>query len=663
MSTHRPSKSSAFAVIAAVLLFASSVQAATLSCQDMPFLLQAFTRQHYSTKQIDMALRQRAAERFIDMMDPSRALLLASDVTALKDRLPRLLDTMPTSGCTPLEEAMRLVISRAEEDEKLVKAMLGTAYKLDETATVITDPDKRAWAKTGEERATRVRELVHFQIVNYLVGGMALDQAKKQLAHRYELAVKRLREKLQRGQMTELYAEAFASALDPHSSYMSADTLADFQIQMHLSLEGIGAVLRPEDGFTIIESLVPGGGAERSQKLRPNDKIIAVAQEREPAVQVIDMELQEVVKMIRGKKGTKVTLTVLREGEPPKSFDVTIVRDKIDVSSQAAKITYETRQAGAKQLKIGIIELPSFYGGDDDGRSSYADMKRLLNEAKASKADGIVLDLSKNGGGLLEDAVRIAGLFLRRGAVVATKDTDGRVTVLTDDDDEVVWAGPLVVLCSTASASASEILAGALRDYGRAVIVGGERTFGKGTVQVLAPLPRELGALKVTTGMFFLPSGISTQQKGVASHVQVPTLFDGYDLGEAKLDYSLPPQAVPPFLSKTVNEEAGAARWEVISPTMAAELGKRSQARIEKEPGFGKIKKRLAELEKNKGVVRLSDLRKRAQNGLEDADSDEFKTLEQVVLKEAVFVLTDLVTIKRSESAGGQTWPPKKPDL
>ncbi len=639
---------SVLAVTAAIALScgATSAQAATLTCRDLPMLFERFMSQHYPVNADEVVIRQRTADQFIKVVDPSKTLLLDKDVATTKQGLAA---APQNASCPQLEKVYELVQARTDDNEKLVKAMLGPDYKLDENAQIVVDPNKLAFATTNEQRQQRVRELVHFQMSNYLITGLPIEDAKKQLVHRYELASKRVRERHSRGLWPSLYADAFAMALDPHSSYLSADELADFQIQMQLSLEGIGALLRWEDGFTVVESLVPGGTAERSGLLKPKDKIIAVAQEGEPPVQVIDMDLDEVVKQIRGKKGTRVRLTILRQDTgTTKTVDASLTRDKIDVASQAAKITYETREVSGRKVKIGVLDLPSFYGGDNDGRSSYADVKRLLGEAKAQNVDGVLLDLSKNGGGLLDDAVRIAGLFIKYGNVVATRDAIGKIETLDDDDEQTVYNGPLAVLVSHASASASEILAGALKDYRRAVILGGDQTFGKGSVQVVAPLPRELGAMKVTVSMFFLPGGQSTQRTGVRSDVRVPSLLDSYDLGEAKLDYALPSQSIKPFLSASANGTGAHEKWRVLDDNAVSELNKRTAKRIAKDPDFAKIKTKLAEADKNKDVVKLSDLRKKSAPETEkgdEAEKNESKQLEAAVVREAVNVLADYITL------------------
>lgn len=623
-------------------------EARNLTCADLPSLFFAFGHRHYTVDNIDETIERRTAKRFVESVDPSRTLLLEADATKLENKLLLTFESLRTGSCPALDQAALLVIERAKEDVDTVKAILGKKkFEIDESIELVTDPDKRGYAKTTEARKELVRKMVHFQMLGMLEAKVSVADAKKRLIHRYELIVKRLEERREGKEFPGLFAEAFAGSLDPHSSYFSARVLEDFRISMTLSLEGIGAALRTRDGFVVIETIVPGGAADRDGKLQPKDKIIAVKQTGEDAVSTIDMDLRDVVAMIRGKKGTSVTLSVLREGDNTKTFDITIVRDKVDVKEQAAKIEYEMIGAGKKKTKIGVIELPSFYGDSKGKRSSYEDMKKLLKEAKKKKVDGIVVDLSANGGGLLDEAVRIGGLFIDVGAVVSTKDSDG-VTVLADEDDGVVWSGPLVVLVSPMSASASEILAGALQGYHRAVVVGGERTFGKGSVQALMPLPDGVGAMKVTTGMYFLPTGASTQQTGVASDIRIPSLRDGYDLGERELDYSLPPQSMPPFLSDKANPPKGEDRYREVSSAMITQLSKSSAKRVEGAKVFGEIKKDLEEAKKNQGVVKLKELLSKSKDKKGEKDDDgeaerkEFEAQIAAVRTEAVAIAADL---------------------
>lgn len=642
-------------------LTAQPATAAPLRCADLPQIVRSLNERHYVEKTVRPELRARTAKQFIELVDGQRTMLLQSDVARLERELSGVLEGKEAK-CTVLDGVTKLIVERADQDLALAIKVLGDGYKLDESTEILLDPKKRGWPATAEDRAALVTKFLHFQMSNYLNTGMAMDAAKKQLVHRYELSAKRLRERLAADDLPGIFAEAYATSLDPHSSFMSSDVLEDFKISMRLSLEGIGAGLISDDGMITIETLIPGGQADKTGQLRPKDKIISVTQEGEKPVAVMDMDLRDVVKMIRGKKGTKVTLNILREGKETQSFDVTIVRDKIDVKEQAAKIKYETRSIGTKTYKLGVLELPSFYGSSEaGGRSSYQDVKNLLAEAKGEKVDGIVLDLTKNGGGLLEDAVRISGLFIEEGAVVATKDSSGKRDVLSDEDDATHYAGPLVVLTSPVSASASEILAGALKDYHRAVIVGGERSFGKGTVQTLEPLPGGLGALKVTTGMFFLPGGKSTQGIGVVSDIKVPSLLDGIEVGERLLDYSLTPQTTEPFLSKEANGGSPASRWSPVNEGLVSALATKSAARVAKAPLFAEIKKENEESQKNKGAVKLAEMRKKGKKGTpeRDKEDDRYKKLDAAVVGEGVDILVDMVAAQSPQTAQNAPAPTK----
>jgi len=625
--------------------------AASLQCSQLPSLFEFYVQRHYAYKKVSDPIKKHTVDQFVKSIDRSKTMLLESDVAKLKESMNSLFNTMQSGTCTALENSDKLLLERATENEKFVKEMLGKDYKLDENIEFISDPEKRGYPKTVEEKKDILKKMIHFQMSNFLMADMKIEEAKKQLIHRYELITKRIREKKPQELFSD-YAEAFASALDPHSGFMSMDSLEDFKIGMQLSLEGIGASLSNQDGFTVIEELIPGGGAEKSKKLRPKDKIMSVAQDGKDPVSVVDMDLREVVSLIRGKKGTKVTLSILRQAETTKTFNVTIVRDKIDMKSQAAKITYETRKLGDKSIKIGVIDLPSFYGGEEKGnRSCSADVKALLEEAKTKKVDGIVLNLSKNGGGLLDEAVKVSGLFIGKGAIVATKDSDSKIQVLVDEDPNVVYRGPLVVLTSRISASASEILAGALKDYKRAVIVGGDHTFGKGSVQIVSGLPLGIGGVRITTGMFFLPGGASTQHVGVESDITLPSVFNTEEIGEKTLDYSLPPQSIPTFVSKEANSTLPSKHWEELEPAMLKQLAEKSTKRVTSGNKFDEIKKFIDESKKNKGVIKLAEMRKksleeRKANKKKKNKNDEEgknKELEAPVVEEAVNILADLI--------------------
>lgn len=642
-------------ILLSSLFIGQSAQANNLSCAVLPQLFNLYFRFHYVHRSMTDEIRNHTVDQFIKTIDPSKTLLLQAQVDQAKKNLSGIFKTMDEGDCKPVQDVNIALIKGVEQNEAFAKEFLNDKYVLDETAELLTDPDKRKFPKDLDEKKALLKKMIHFQITNEMLAKTKLPEAKKNVIHRYELDSKRIREKTLSSRQVD-FAESFALALDPHSSYLSADSLEEFRIQMQLSLEGIGASLSSQNGFTLVEEVIPGGAADRLKILQPKDKIIAVAQDGKKPESVVDMDLSDVVKRIRGKKGTKVTLTIIRQSEAAKTFDVTIVRDKIDIKESAAKLTYETRKVGDKTFKIGVIDLPSFYGGGREGRSSSGDMRKLVMEAKKNKADGIVVDLSRNGGGLLDDAVKIAGLFIQKGAVVATKGADQKVDILSDRDDEVAFNGPVMLLTSRLSASASEILAGALKDYHRALIVGGDHTYGKGTVQVVSDLPQGLGAMKVSTGMFFVPGGASTQHQGVESDIELPSIFSTDDIGEKTMDYSLPPQKIPNFVGTDANTDELGKHWKPVDAEIVKKLKKLSLDRIAKDSKFIEIVKNIEDSKKNKGVIRLAEMKKKAEEeNKKDEKKDKsrkakLKETQAPLVSEGVNIMSDWLA---AESATG----------
>lgn len=611
-------------ILLSSLFVGQGAQANNLSCAVLPQLFNLYFRFHYVHRSMTDDIRNHTIDQFIKTIDPSKTLLLQAQVDQAKKKLSGVFKTMDEGDCKPIEEVNAALIKGVEDNEAFAKEFLNDKYVLDETAELLTDPDKRKFPKDMDEKKALLKKMIHFQITNEMLTKTKLPEAKKNVIHRYELDSKRIREKSISSRQID-FAESFALALDPHSSYLSADSLEEFRIQMQLSLEGIGASLSSQNGFTLVEEVIPGGAADRLKILQPKDKIIAVAQDGKKPESVVDMDLSDVVKRIRGKKGTKVTLTIIRQGQTAKTFDVSIVRDKIDIKESAAKLTYETRKVGDKTFKIAVIDLPSFYGGGREGRSSSGDMHKLVVEAKKNKADGIVVDLSRNGGGLLDDAVKIAGLFIQKGPVVATQGADQKVDILSDRDSEVAFSGPVMILTSRLSASASEILAGALKDYHRALIVGGDHTYGKGTVQVVSDLPQGLGAMKVSTGMFFVPGGASTQHQGVESDIELPSIFSTDDIGEKTMDYSLPPQKIPNFVGTDANSTEAGKHWKPVDAELVKKLKKLSLERTAKDAKFIEIVKNIEDAKKNKGVIRLAEMKKKAEEENKKDEKNEKK--------------------------------------
>ena len=619
-------------LIAAVALSSGPAAASKgqpeLNCSRIPELSRTLLHKHISFHYVNDELRQRVIDTYVKRLDASKSLYLTGEVEVLKQQLRGVIQQIRNDDCSALLSIQKNQILRYEALQKFATEVLADeAYELDTDAVLIIDPDKRFYAPTAALRDELVTKLIHFQMSNYLSSDMELAEAKEKLTHRYELMTRRAREKTNEDLYAE-YLDAFATALDPHSNYLSQEVLEDFQISMGLSLEGIGVALSTRDGYSVVEKIIPGGAADGLNILEPQDKIIAVAQDGEESVDIIDMDLRDVVRLIRGKRGTTVHLTVLRQGDTAERFQVSIVRDKINLEEQAAKIRFEEVDVEGEPQKIAVLELPSFYGGNEPGgRQSSTDVSALLKQAREEKAVGLVLDLSRNGGGLLDTSVDIAGLFIEEGGIVAVRDTFSQVQVLRDPNSRIAWDGPLVVLISRVSASASEIVAGALKDYRRAVIVGDDHSFGKGTVQSMVPLPEGLGALKVTTALFFRPGGQSTQHSGVASDVVIPSIFGTDEFGEAHQTYSLPTQSITAFIDAKSLPSADASdqslSWTPITPDLVQELALRSQKRVESNEELIKVRERIAKTEARNGVVHLAELMKEKEEEAAEKKAEE----------------------------------------
>lgn len=466
--------------------------------------------------------------------------------------------------------------------------------------------------------------------------------------------------------LIERYLNAFTHAYDPHSDYLSPQGAEDFEIGMKLSLQGIGALLSPEDGAAKVERLIPGGPAERDGRLKPNDKIIAVAQGDGPDVDVLHWPLQKTVRLIRGEKGSKVVLTVIPAADSSGSTvtKIDLVREEVKLEEQAARSEIrETTGADGIARKIGVITLPEFYadlkaGNSSEARRSANDVARLLDELRNGGAEGIVLDLRSNGGGSLADAIQMTGLFIESGPVVQVKD-QRRVHTLSDPNPDVAYTGPVVVLVNRMSASASEILAGALQDYGRALVIGDSKTHGKGTVQTLTQLHAantNMGSLKVTTASFYRIAGGSTQLRGVEPDIVIPSPLDAMDIGEEQLPHAMPwSQVNAAFFDR-----------ETSLQDFLPELKVRSELRRGTDPAFGtytSLLARLAERQRSTTIplkldtrLALAQSEKELQKQLEESDpskaTDE-KKKNDLVLRESLQILCDWISLREDPSAIG----------
>ena len=640
-----------------------------LECRFIPTIEQGFLTYHVKYSNRDAELEKRVIDQHLKRLDPAKIYLTEADAQKVRDMMSGLFGKTKSKNCSYLMDSQKLLLEKMKSRAEFAKKFLDKSYKFDPKTEFVYDADHKSFPKDDAEANDFLKKYIHFQVSNYLATDLKIDEARDRVAKNYDRAIRRTME-MSEDDLYAAYLDTFARALDPHSSFFSRDALEDFNISMSLSLEGIGATLSSEDGFTKVEALVGGGAAARSGLVEPQDKIIAVGQDKGAMENVIDWDLKDVVKKIRGPKGTKVRLTLLRSAAGKKSrVDVTLVRDKVNLEDDAASINYIEREINGKKQKVGVINFPSFYSDSKrGGRSSASDLKALIKEARDKKVTGLVLDLSNNGGGSLDDAVKIAGLFFKTGNVVKQSSKgEAEDQTLADTDKAVDWSGPLVLLTSRISASASEIVAGTLQDYKRAVIVGGDHTFGKGSVQSVMPMPSSLGAIKVTVGMFFVPGGNSTQHRGVDADVVLPGPYSTDDVGEKFLDYSLPPKKIDAFLSPDAYVKDGPEAWAQIKSEWIKPLKDKSAHRVEKNAEFKKILEDLAKTKERGKMIRVSEVldetkdkekkdKKEKAKALRygkksDRDKEYLKRPEVI---EATNVLVDLIEAMGAKEGGPQ---------
>ncbi|HEY1792815.1 MAG TPA: carboxy terminal-processing peptidase [Opitutaceae bacterium] len=466
--------------------------------------------------------------------------------------------------------------------------------------TFRADRSDSQWPTTMAEADDLWRKRLKFDVLQELLNDKTLAQAKDTVSKRYERLLKNVNE-TEGSELAETFLSSIAGIYDPHSTYFSADTYEDFGIQMKLKLVGIGAMLGLDDDVCTVKELVPGGPADLGHQLKPNDKIIAVAQGDGPSVDITGIpKLRKIVEMIRGNKGTVVRLTV----QPATATDssmrkvISITRDVVKLNSARARAAvFQVPGRDGSTVPLGVITLPEFYGPADEGdtdadpESASGDVAKLLVDLKAAKVQGVVLDLRHNGGGYLKEAIELAGLFIHKGPVVQVKGYDGQVQVDSDDAENLSYDGPMAVLVDRFSASASEIVAGALKDYGRAIVIGDTSTHGKGTVQAtveMKQISRELamssaktGAAKITIQKFYLPDGSSTQLKGVVSDIVLPSIDEFLPIGESDLPHAL------------VWDKIGTSSFDgqPISAKVLAKLRGESEARQAGLPEFAYVRK------------------------------------------------------------------------
>ncbi len=525
---------------------------------------------------------------------------------------------------------------RMDDRVAKIKELLKQPIDFKGSATVELSRQKSSWPKDDAEADQLWRGRIANELLQEHLSEHPIEPPAQLVARRYDRLARNVHEEDKDEQM-KLYLDALAQAYDPHSEYLSKADMKNFSINMGLSLVGIGAMLRSEDGYAKIESLVPGGPAQADGRLKVGDRITAVAQGPADYVDVREMRLDKVVEMIRGKKGTHVRLLVIPSDatDPSRRKNVELVRDEIKLKDQEARADIIIRKdENGDPIKLGWLTLPSFYADmDKHQKSTTRDVLALLKRLKKENIAGLVIDLRRNGGGSLEEALSLTGLFLKSGPIVQTKDYNGSIRVSANPDPGIAYSGPMVVLTSRQSASASEIFAAALQDYGRAVVVGDKNTFGKGTVQTILPIGRfasllgsrsdEDGALKLTIQKFYRVAGGSTQLHGVASDVILPSLSDLPEFGEGALKNALAYDEVA---------KARYTKWSDSHSLFIDQLRRRSEERVKNDPEFHYVMEDIGRLRHKLDENRISlneDQRKKELQ--EDKLRKETRSKERLV--------------------------------
>lgn len=570
--------------------------------------------QHLTRHELDDEISERSLATFIDRLDPMKLYFLHEDVDAFESKKTEIDDMLKSGELQFAHDVFLKYMSRMEESITVVHHLIDAKHDFTVEEYINTDWDNLEFAKTREELTERWRKRIKYNFLVLKGDKTEGEDARERLHRRYSSQLKQM-EQTKSDDLLEIFLTSVTTSYDPHTTYMSPTSSENFEIQMRLNLDGIGAQLTLEDGYTKVTRIIPGGAADKQGELKTGDRIVSVGQDTEGEMQeVIDMKLNDVVSLIRGKPGSTVRLGIIPE-KSQETKVLTIKRAKIELKdSEARGEIIEHNLPGAKKtLRIGVINLPSFYmdmdaarKGVKDYRSTTRDCRRIIDEFNEEGIDGMIMDLSTNGGGSLTEAIDLTGLFIDLGTVVQVKDPSGRVQQYDDRNKGTSFDGPLVVLCSKFSASASEIFAGAIVDHGRGIVVGDSTTHGKGTVQNFLELgaqffsinnPPNLGALKITTQQFYRPGGASTQQRGVYSDIILPSITDHLKVSESDLDYPVPFDKV----DDEVQEHLGARDEEIIAKLKAA-----SEQRIEKSEDFQKLLTQIDEYKKQQKEKRVS---------------------------------------------------------
>ncbi|ADO09792.1 carboxy terminal-processing peptidase [Pantoea agglomerans] len=570
-----------------------------------------FTRSHYRQFDLDQNFSAKIFDRYLNMLDYSHNVLLASDVAQFASKKTTVGDELRSGKLDLFYDIYNLAQKRRFERYQYALTVLARPMNFSGNDTIDIDRAKAPWPKDQAELNALWDAKVKYDQLSLKLAGKDDNEIRDVLTKRYNFAIRRLAQS--NGEdVFQLVMNAFAREIDPHTSYLSPRNTEQFNTEMSLSLEGIGAVLQMDDDYTVINSMVAGGPAAKSKAITVGDRIVGVGQPGKPMEDVIGWRLDDVVAKIKGPKGSKVRLEVLPAGKGTKTRTVTLTREKIRLEDRAVKLTIKN----VGKQKVGVLDIPGFYVGLTD------DVKVQLQKLQKQNVDSVVIDLRTNGGGALTEAVSLSGLFIPSGPVVQVRDNNGRVREDSDNDGVVYYKGPLVVLVDRFSASASEIFAAAMQDYGRAVIVG-EPTFGKGTVQQYRSLNRiydqmlrpewpALGSVSYTIQKFYRINGGSTQRKGVTPDLLMPTGVEAAETGEKFEDNALPWDSI---------KAATYTKTGDVKP-LVAQLTKQHADRIAQDREFQYIMKDIARynaLKDKRNIVSLNLAQREKENHEDDA--------------------------------------------
>ncbi|MEX1042265.1 MAG: carboxy terminal-processing peptidase [Pirellulaceae bacterium] len=633
-------------------------------------------RDHLSNMPLDEKMSHRAFDSFLKNLDPLKVFFLQSDYDELVQKRDTIHEQIRSGNTEFAQTVFNRFQKRVDERVATVEKLLAEhEFDFSQEESFVTDGEALKYPQNEAEAVDRWRKRLKYDLLTQKADDKTEEEARERINKRYRSFAKRMGQTSD-DEKLEMFLTSFTSSFDPHTTYMSPANLENFYISMRLNLEGIGAALISDDGFCKVSKVIPGGAADKlgkknpEQKLEPEDVIVSVGQGADgDLVDVVDMRLSDVVDLIRGKADTKVRLGVKKAGKgETRIFDVTRAKVELTDSEAQGEVVEHESPDGTKN-KVGWIDLPAFYmdmegarRGLPDFKSSTRDVARLLSEFKEQNVQSVVLDLRRNGGGSLTEAINLTGLFIHEGPVVQVKDGEGRIQAYDDSDGNMHWSGPLVVLTSKLSASASEILAGAIQDYKRGLVVGDDATHGKGTVQTLLDLGREemaganpvnppkLGALKITLQQFYRPNGESTQQRGVLADVPLPSLTANMDISESDLDYPIPWDRVPSAKFKI---------YDMVNTDIRAELNRRSDQRRQASEGFQKSLNTIAtylDQKKRKEVdlnydtfmaeYKALEKDKAEEEALEEPEGDEIVT-KDYYFDEVMSVTSDYVQLLR----------------